>query len=218
VHVPARLTSVDFMKTLAAWAQDLARTLLAVLQQLADHHDQLTQLTSLVTGIGDTLREQEAALAKLAEPTPADDGPDRYRPSPPPPWWKLAAADRQEPIARLRAWVQQVYLGAAGLPARLRPPGRRLGALLAFPRPVPVRPGHHVRPVVGALPAAPPHPGDAIGPGRIPGPHPARPGRPAPARNLPLRPPAHPQHRSPAIPGAHHDRRDAPPGPRLSPR
>ena len=29
VHVPARLTSVDFMHTLAAWAQDLARTLLA---------------------------------------------------------------------------------------------------------------------------------------------------------------------------------------------
>jgi len=29
VHVPARLTSVDFMKTLAAWAQDLAHTLLA---------------------------------------------------------------------------------------------------------------------------------------------------------------------------------------------
>ena len=29
MHVPARLTSVDFMHTLAAWAQDLARTLLA---------------------------------------------------------------------------------------------------------------------------------------------------------------------------------------------
>ena len=29
MHVPAPLTSVDFMKTLAAWAQDLARTLLA---------------------------------------------------------------------------------------------------------------------------------------------------------------------------------------------
>ena len=28
MHVPARLTSVDFMKTLAAWAEDLARTLL----------------------------------------------------------------------------------------------------------------------------------------------------------------------------------------------
>ena len=29
MHVPARLTSVDFMQTIAAWAQDLARTLLA---------------------------------------------------------------------------------------------------------------------------------------------------------------------------------------------
>ena len=29
MHVPAQLTSVDFMQTLAAWAQDLARTLLA---------------------------------------------------------------------------------------------------------------------------------------------------------------------------------------------
>jgi hypothetical protein len=29
VHVPARLTSVTFMQTIAAWAQDLARTLLA---------------------------------------------------------------------------------------------------------------------------------------------------------------------------------------------
>jgi hypothetical protein len=29
VHVPARLTSVDFMQTFTAWAEDLARTLLA---------------------------------------------------------------------------------------------------------------------------------------------------------------------------------------------
>ena len=29
----------------------------AALQQLADHHEQLTQLTELITGIGDTLRE-----------------------------------------------------------------------------------------------------------------------------------------------------------------
>ena len=47
----------------------------AALQQLADHHEQLTQLTDLITGIGDTLREHEAALAKLAEPTPADARP-----------------------------------------------------------------------------------------------------------------------------------------------
>ena len=124
----------------------------AALQQLADHHEQLTQLTDLITGIGDTLREHEAALAKLAESPPADADPDRYRPSPSPAWWKLAAADRartHRPAARL---------GRAGLPARLRPPGRHPGPLLDLPRPVPVRPGHPVRPVVGALPPARAHP------------------------------------------------------------
>ena len=48
----------------------------AVLQQLADHHDQLTQLTEVITGIGDTLREHQAALEKLTETPPAD--PDGY--------------------------------------------------------------------------------------------------------------------------------------------
>ena len=94
----------------------------AALAQLADHHEQLTQLTDLITSIGDTLREHAAALAKLAEPPPADADQDRYRPSPPPAWWKLAAADRQEPIARLGAWVQQVYQPGYGhLAATLGP-------------------------------------------------------------------------------------------------
>jgi hypothetical protein len=79
----------------------------AVLQQLADQLTQLTQLTELVTGIGDTLREHEAALAKLTQTPPADA--DGYHPSPPPSWWKLAATDRAEPIARIHAWVEQVY-------------------------------------------------------------------------------------------------------------
>ena len=93
----------------------------AVLQQLADHHDQLTQLTELVTGIGDTLREHEAALAELTQTPPADA--DGYQPSPPPPWWKLAADERQEPIARLpRAWKNPTYRRA-----------RRLGQLPAEP-------------------------------------------------------------------------------------
>ena len=54
----------------------------AALQQLADHHEQLTQLTDLITGIGDTLREHAAALAKLAETASAGADPDRYRPEP----------------------------------------------------------------------------------------------------------------------------------------
>ena len=94
----------------------------AALQQLADHHDQLTQLTELITGIGDTLREHQAALEKLADTPPADADPDGYRPYPPPAWWKLAAADRAEPIARLQAWVEQVYRPGYGhLAATLAP-------------------------------------------------------------------------------------------------
>ena len=92
----------------------------AVLQQLADHHDQLTQLAELVTGIGDTLREHQAVLEKLAQ-TPSVN-PDGYNPEPPPAWWKLAPADRAEPIARLHAWVEQVYRPGYGhLAATLAP-------------------------------------------------------------------------------------------------
>ena len=45
----------------------------------------------------------------IAQLTPGDTDPGRYQPDPAPPWWKLAAADRAEPLARLRAWVEQVY-------------------------------------------------------------------------------------------------------------
>ena len=84
--------------------------------RLVDHHEQLTQLTDLVTGIGDTLREHTDTWPGSPSPRPPRP-PDRYRPGPPP-WWKLAAADRQEPIARLRAWVQQVYQPGCGLSSR----------------------------------------------------------------------------------------------------
>ncbi len=94
----------------------------AALQQLADHHERLTRLTELITGIGDTLREHADALAKLAEMPPAGADPDGYRPDPAPAWWKLASADRQEPIARLQAWVEQVYRPGYGhLAAALAP-------------------------------------------------------------------------------------------------
>ena len=92
----------------------------AVLQQLADHHDQLTQLTELVTGIGDTLREHQATLETLAQTPPVN--PDGYNPEPPPAWWELAPTDRAEPIARLHAWVEQVYRPGYGhLAAALGP-------------------------------------------------------------------------------------------------
>jgi hypothetical protein len=110
----------------------------AALHQLAGHHDQITgldtreaehftiitarlaELTDLITSIGRTLDDDTAALARLqaldqqvadlaAQLTADGADPGHYHPDPAPPWWKLAAADRAEPLTRLRAWVEQVY-------------------------------------------------------------------------------------------------------------
>jgi hypothetical protein len=123
----------------------------AVLDQLAGCREQITQLdaretghftalsgrlteiTGLVAGIGGTLREYADLLARLedldrqvtglaAQLAPDSADPGRYRPDPAPAWWKLAAAERQEPVARLRAWVEQVYRPGYGhLAAALAP-------------------------------------------------------------------------------------------------
>ena len=58
MHVPALLTSVDFMKTLAAWAQDLARTLLA---------DALPRRWAHVQGVAARARSVAAAVGPDAE-------------------------------------------------------------------------------------------------------------------------------------------------------
>jgi hypothetical protein len=127
--------------------------LTAALDQLAAHHEQLTQLdaretghstaisgqlaelTDLITAIGRALQDDTAALARLEAldqqvtdltaqltQTPDDTGPGGYHPDPAPPWWKLTAAGRQEPITRLRAWVEEVYRPGYGhLAASLGP-------------------------------------------------------------------------------------------------
>ena len=87
----------------------------AILDQLAAHHEQLTRHSR-------TLEEHAAALTGLTSPTPDDSGPDGFHPEPAPPWWKLPADRRAEPVARLRAWVEQVYRPGYGhLAATLAP-------------------------------------------------------------------------------------------------
>jgi hypothetical protein len=106
----------------------------------ADHHAalsaRLTEIADLVTGIGGIVKDHAAALAQLetlhrqvgdlaariAQGAPADENPDAYRPGLPPRWWKLTAGQRQEPLGRLRAWVDQVYRPGYGqLAASLGP-------------------------------------------------------------------------------------------------
>jgi HD domain len=58
VNVPARLTSVDFMQTTAAWAEGLARTLLA---------DSLPRRWSHVQGVGARARTLKPSLGTDAD-------------------------------------------------------------------------------------------------------------------------------------------------------
>jgi hypothetical protein len=87
----------------------------AILDQLAAHGEQITRLSR-------TLEEQAAALTELTGTIPDGTGHDGYHPEPAPQWWKLPADGRAEPIARLRAWVEQVYRPGYGhLAATLAP-------------------------------------------------------------------------------------------------
>jgi hypothetical protein len=101
----------------------------AIVDQLAAHAEQLTgleareaehhaavsgrlaELTDQATATGRTLHEHAAALARLTatRTSQADPEPGGYQPDPAPAWWRLAAADRQEAVTRLQAWVEQVY-------------------------------------------------------------------------------------------------------------
>ncbi len=87
----------------------------AILDQLAAHGEQITRH-------GRMLQEHAAALTELTCTIPGVAGPDGYHPEPAPEWWKLPADGRAEPIARLRAWVEQVYQPGYGhLAATLGP-------------------------------------------------------------------------------------------------
>ena len=141
--------NTGLLDKLAAYREQLAR----LDAREAGHHatvsGQLAELADQAAGISRTLQEYAAAITQLIGTNSADTESDGYRPGPAPTWWKLAADGRHEPVARLRAWVEQVYRPGYGhLAASL--------GLLGSARPVPVRARHRSRAVVGAVPAAQP--------------------------------------------------------------
>ena len=107
---------------LAAHAEQLTR----LDTRHADHHAavsaRLAELTGQTAALGHVVEEHAAALTRLTAPSQTDPDGDGYCPEPAPAWWKLAADDRHEPIARLRGWVEQVYRPGYGhLAATLGP-------------------------------------------------------------------------------------------------
>ena len=98
---------------------------------------QLAEISALAEGLGGTVQDQAAVLnrlrgidedvaalaARLHRVAPAGD-PDAqaYQPAPAARWWKLTGQARDEAIAPLRAWVDQVYRPGYGqLAAALGP-------------------------------------------------------------------------------------------------
>jgi hypothetical protein len=89
----------------------------AILDQLAAHTEQLTRLDAREAGHHTAVTAQLALLTAR----PSQD-PDAYQPEAAPAWWQLSPENRQEPIARLRAWVERVYRPGYGhLAAALAP-------------------------------------------------------------------------------------------------
>ncbi len=89
--------------------------------------DQIAALTGLASGMKATLDDQAEILAALAAPDGSggddgDGGQPEYRPGPAPRFWRMAGPDRDQAVARLRAWVDQVYRPGYGqLAAALGP-------------------------------------------------------------------------------------------------
>jgi hypothetical protein len=96
----------------------------AALMQLSQHEERLSELATLVTGLGRTLRDQAAILdgldgmheqvaalaARLAEIHPVCDSDSQcYTPRPAPRWWRLDGDARERAADKLRAWVEEIY-------------------------------------------------------------------------------------------------------------
>jgi hypothetical protein len=123
---------------MAAEPEGLAHTLMELSRQAerlatldsreAEHFQQvaqrLTEVGEALTGLHGTIDDHRAALealqglddqvsilaSKLAEILPDEDGEAKvYRPSPAPRWWKLHGEAREEALAKLRGWVNQIY-------------------------------------------------------------------------------------------------------------
>ena len=94
----------------------------AALDQLAAQREQITRLDAREATHHATLTGLLAGLTARTGPDPAPDDPGGYQPEPAPQWWNLPADARAEPMARLRAWVEQVYRPGYGhLAAALGP-------------------------------------------------------------------------------------------------
>jgi hypothetical protein len=118
----------------AAHYQEIAARLTELAHQLADTSSTVTGVqaaadrqAALLSSLDDLDQQVAAFAAKLSDLVPAHaheeaDDDDSYQPAPTARWWKLTGDDRDQALARLRAWVEQIYRPGFGhLAAALGP-------------------------------------------------------------------------------------------------
>ena len=113
-----RLAALDERE--AAHHQEIAARLTELGRQLADTTEAVAGIQATaawqatILGSLGGLDQQVAALAaRLTDLSSARDSGDKedgaHRPTPSPRWWKLTGDEREQALARLRAWVDQIY-------------------------------------------------------------------------------------------------------------
>ena len=96
----------DRLAELARQAQSASEN---VIKMQATAARQATVLDAL-DGLDREVATLASRIADLADNRDGDEGEeDGYQPAPVPRWWKLSGPEREQALARLRAWVQQVY-------------------------------------------------------------------------------------------------------------
>jgi hypothetical protein len=103
----------------AAHYQEIATRLTDLASQLTETSDRIDSVHDLATkqaALLETLNgldQQVSALAIRLSGIPAagsrGEESEPYQPAPAARWWKLDGAERDQALARLRAWVEQVY-------------------------------------------------------------------------------------------------------------
>ena len=111
----------EHFRQVAGQLGELAETVTAAGTQLGRHGEILSALEGLdeqVLGLARAV----AALTEGDDDGEDDDGQEPYRAAPAVRWWHLRGPERAEAIARLRGWVQDIYVPGYGHLAATLPP------------------------------------------------------------------------------------------------
>jgi hypothetical protein len=84
-----------------------------VLRSIGEHSDELALLRQALTTLGEAAAGQQGTIDALQEQMAAllaEGAPERgYKPVPSPRWHELSQQEYEEEVARLRAWVDEVF-------------------------------------------------------------------------------------------------------------